>query len=154
MNNEAIYLKNDLSKIVSLRFTSESKNKTGWQGSGSGTVSIDQPEEKVLIFNEQGRWKNENGNEFSFTNIYRWSFEQSSVKLEHLRFGNAQAVYLFHLKAKQKNFWVSDCPHKCDLDYYSAILNIEENQVVLKWDVVGPEKNEKIKYWYEIERNT
>ena len=141
-------LKKALLSIKSLCFISHSDCATGWNGNGNGAVKVDVNGD-VIIFHESGKRKNSNDKEFGFKNTYRWTFESNYVKLEHLRFGENNPVVLFNLEATSETQWTSVCPHKCDLDFYSADLTIEENQIVLKWKVKGPEKDEEINYWYK-----
>jgi hypothetical protein len=153
MNKNVTYLKRALSGIHSLSFTSQSDLNTGWNGSGNGNVEIEE-KSKQLIFKEIGKWKNSDKKQFGFTNTYRWTFESDHVTLEHLRFGAKAPVLLFRLVADSQTNWHSSCPHKCDLDLYSATLVIEDKQVILRWKVEGPRKNEEITYWYKITQLT
>lgn len=140
-------LKQSLLKVKSLRFTSETLEKTGWSGSGNGIVNVKSHGE-IIRYDESGSWLNSNSKTFGFKNTYRWTFEENHVKLEHLRFGEKDPVFLFNLIPKNEYFWTSECPHKCKLDDYNAQLEIKEDQILLNWSVVGPEKNERINYWY------
>jgi Family of unknown function (DUF6314) len=143
-----IRLKEAFLRIQSLCFVSHSDCETGWNGKGTGAVKVEANDD-VIVFYESGKWRNSKDREFGFKNTYRWTFERNHVKLEHLRFGENNPVVLFYLEAISETKWTSVCPHKCDLDLYSADLTIEEEQIILKWKVKGPGKNEEINYWYK-----
>lgn len=120
----------------------------GWQGTGKGNVKSYLDEAGNLIFEEKGLFCLPTGKELPCTNVYRWTFETDVVKLEHLRFGANNPVYLFHLGFVGEQKFVSVCPHACDRDFYEATLTLSETVISLLWIVRGQEKDEKIEYFY------
>ena len=136
-----------LKEIQYLEFSSKSESSSGWSGLGKGRVDTEE-QEASLIYKEKGVWISEAGKEISFKNTYRWTFEESQIRLEHLRFGEDQPVHLFYLKEESDGLWMSVCPHVCDRDLYSAIMKLEENCILLSWRIKGPEKDERIRYKY------
>ena len=141
---------NSLSGVTSLRFVARSANNSGWNGSGNGKVAIAHPNAKTITFTESGQWTTENGKQLNFSNVYRWSLLQSTalIRLEHLRFGKNNPVYLFDLVPENDRDWHSAKPHVCRDDLYSATLRLTPDQIELRWTVKGPEKDEDIRYWY------
>ena len=115
----------------------------------SGKVNIENPSDRVIIFNETIKWKNENSLLINSKNIYRWTFlETGIIKLEHLRFGIENPVFLVELIKSGENKWKSQQPHKCDEDFYSAELYFEKGKPVLYWTVKGPTENYSLKTVY------
>ncbi len=143
---------NRLQAITSLQFTAESfsPTKTGWTGNGKGTVQMEAEGESILLFHEKGSWSGEQGREFAFHNLFRWSLDEQAkqIQLEHLRFGPTKPVYLFHLVQVTANTWESSEPHVCRDDLYEATMKLEEGCIELHWTVRGPETNERIAYNY------
>ena len=138
-----------LEKIETLRFTSSSRasKKTGWTGIGEGMVLVDRKENDTLLFKESGRWKNPEGRSFSFSNTFRWTNLGGNIRLEHLRFGEASPVFLFDLVFDANRRFVSDTPHVCSEDLYTAVLELGQ-YIQLEWSVEGPELSEHICYEY------
>ena len=141
---------NRLPQISTLRFEAYSSNNTGWNGTGTGSVQIKQIDAETLAFTESGTWKSESGQQFKFNNVFRWTLIDSgnSIRLEHLRFGAENPVYLFDLATADGQTWHSIDPHVCRDDLYTAILDVTPDHLELRWTVTGPKKNEDIHYWY------
>ncbi|QDU93628.1 DUF6314 family protein [Lignipirellula cremea] len=139
-----------LSDASSLRFRAQSASGSGWNGSGEGTVATSQPAARTLVFTESGFWKQDHGQRLRFSNVYRWTLLDSdaAIRLEHLRFGEKQPVYLFDLAPQSSEVWESMEPHVCRDDLYSASMRLDATQIALHWKVKGPEKDEDIQYWY------
>jgi hypothetical protein len=121
---------------------------TGWSGSGRGVVTVEAPSPEVLLFRESGIWHPAAGGSLRFHNVYRWTRQQESVRLEHLRFGEEHPVYLFDLVPDSDGVWVSLTPHLCRQDTYAARLRQESDRLTLSWTVLGPVKEEAIEYTY------
>ena len=92
-------IRDRLSSIRELKFVASSSASTGWSGSGVGTVDISQPASDVLVCTESGTWTptGHDGKEIAWANVYRWSLQPPTLRLEHLRFGADNPVYLFDL---------------------------------------------------------
>jgi len=137
--------------IRSVKFESRaaSSMKTGWNGTGVGTVEVESIE-PVILFREHGTWTGEGGAQNTFTNIFRWraDWEQQHIRLEHLRFGPSKPVYLFDLVMDSENTLTSANPHVCSDDLYSAQMRCEPDELLLSWDIQGPKKDVKIAYRY------
>ncbi|MFI4851420.1 MAG: DUF6314 family protein [Gimesia chilikensis] len=141
-----------LSSINSLTFTAQSFGSgSGWNGTGVGTVEVESIDSQTLLFHESGNWSPSEGKSLRFTNVYRWRAysEQKQLRLEHLRFGNANPVYLFDLQQTAADCWDSIEPHVCSEDLYTATLRLENETLHLDWTVKGKTKNERISYVYE-----
>ena len=138
-----------LTRIQTLRFESHSRTGIGWSGVGRGSVELVQPQDDVLVWKERGQWQQNGGREIRFFNFFRWTKQDDQLKLEHLRFGEQQPVYLFQLKAVNEREWRDVEPHLCREDRYSVLLQIEEKCLKLSWTVLGPRHDESINYVYE-----
>lgn len=140
-----------LTSIKELFFNAKTKSSetSGWQGVGRGTVTVTKEKERVLIFSEKGKWRQDLGNELDFTNIFRWTFDpQGMISLEHLRLGPQNPVFLFHLVPIQKKVLTSLDSHLCGNDSYHGQLLLDTKGIKLSWRVIGPRKNEQIDYYY------
>ncbi len=139
-----------LAGVRALRFSAHSETKSGWNGAGRGSVVVAQPDPNTTTFVESGSWQPEEGRELVFSNVFRWSRSDSgkSIRLEHLRHGHANPVYLFALVPNDRDSWHTATPHVCRDDLYSAEMAIGRDAIELLWTVTGPKKNEKIHYWY------
>lgn len=140
-----------LVKINYFEFESSSgeKSQTGWNGNAKGSVTI-KVEQDLIFFKEQGRFKlNCNERETKIENEYIWQeIDSNRIRLFHARFGYDNLVTLFDLIPKDKNSWYSEKQHVCVDDLYSAELYILNNTIELIWQISGPKKQEKIKYFY------
>lgn len=135
-----------------LAFTAESqsKQKGGWNGQGSGVVVAEKESESVLIFHEKGSWISDDGDQIAFTNTYRWTLDLKAylLSLEHLRRGVNHPVFLFHLAPQVDGSLKSVDVHKCKEDTYSGHLFCEPESLKFEWTIVGPKKNEHLVYYY------
>ncbi len=138
-----------LRRVQFLQFVAQSASPSGWNGKGSGRVTVRAPDSSTLIFTEKGTWRPNGGQELGFHNVFRWVvLDVERVRLEHLRFGPDQPVFLFDLVPESPKTWVSDRPHLCQEDRYTAELQLDKGQVHLHWNVTGPKKQESIRYEY------
>lgn len=124
--------------------------KTGWNGVGEGTVDVEAIDDATWLFREKGVWTALDGAQNDFTNVYRWSvdWEREHIRLEHLRFGLTNPVYLFNLVMDLGCSLKSENPHVCSEDLYSALMTYDAKCVLLSWAITGPRKNLKITYRY------
>ena len=100
-----------LISIRNLSFNASSSAATGWNGTGIGTVDVARPATDVLIYTESGTWTPDGGKQLAFTNSYRWTLLDQTLRLEHLRFGAGNPVYLFDLGIDQDSRMASVEPH-------------------------------------------
>ncbi|MEE3234282.1 MAG: DUF6314 family protein [Candidatus Latescibacterota bacterium] len=140
----------NLAHVHTVQSESKSLLKTGWNGKGSGKVSTAWHDKQTLVFTEQGSWQSANGNNFNFSNIYRWTLEKNSISVAHLRQGPNHPVFLVEL-IPDGNILRSKDPHICKRDKYSAMLTMAHTNLSLVWNVVGPSKNEHMVYLYTTE---
>jgi hypothetical protein len=135
--------------VRSLAFVASSGTATGWDGRGAGTVEVKEPGDGVLTFHEQGSWRPEGGErDILFTNVSRWTLADDLLRLEHLRFGEANPVHLFDLAQAGEREWRPASPHFCREDCYSAVLFVGDDGITLRWSIDGPRKRETIEYEY------
>jgi hypothetical protein len=137
-----------LRQVRALSFVAQSAAQTGWNGAGSGTVVVQAFGDQVLTFTEAGVWRPEGGSDIRFRNVFRWTLAGSVVRLEHLRFGAENPVYLFDLEAAGEREWRSASPHLCRKDCYAAHLVVHDDHILVRWFVDGPRKQELIEYRY------
>jgi len=136
-----------LAQVQQLQFRASSRSGSGWNGLGFGVVEVETIDDSTMLFKEAGGWVNEAGKEFDFSNVYRWSRRDESLKLEHLRFGNQAPVYLFDLMLSGEAELRSDHGHVCSEDLYTATMRVHD-VLDLCWRVEGPQMDELIEYRY------
>lgn len=140
-----------LERVRWLRIVAHSGRTTGWNGIGVGSVVVESPRATVLTYAETGTWQPAVGRETRFRNTFRWWLVGPElVRLEHLRFGEDNPVYLFDLAPVTANSWRSVTPHLCREDRYSAELQMREWGLLQRWVITGPRKQERIEYEYLI----
>jgi hypothetical protein len=138
-----------LGRERSLSFIASSSSATGWNGKGSGTVEVASVAAGVITFSESGTWQpNGSEREIRFSNVYRWTLADDVLRLEHLRFGEANPVHLLDLTGAGEREWRPASPHLCRADCYSAVLTLRDDAVHLRWSIDGPRKRETIEYLY------
>lgn len=137
-----------LRQVRTLQFTAHSQSDTGWSGTGSGGVTVLEPAEGVIVFEEAGRWRSLAQVERRFRNVFRWSVVGAHLRLEHLRFGTTRPVFLFDLCPQSSGEWREISPHQCGKDRYTACLRLVGDQVQVSWQIQGPRKQESIDYVY------
>lgn len=115
--------------------------------SGNGNIEISSKDSSVIL-KCNGKWRDKHNNISSFTFSYRFIFENelNEVSIEHMRYGEESPVYLSKLKQNKLGSFVSEEPHICNEDLYSAELFIKENIIHLTWKITGPKKNLILKY--------
>lgn len=138
-----------LQKVSQLKFEASTQTDSKWEGVGNGIVDVASPSSSELVYRESGKWSQNNGPAFGFSNVYRWTLLPSDcVRLEHLRFGDENPVFLFDLQSARQDLWQEIAPHQCSEDCYSATLKLLADVVQLEWTVRGATKNETIRYHY------
>jgi hypothetical protein len=124
----------------------------GWNGSGEGTVRVEEFDFRTTLFHESGSWTPKAGRPILFSNVFRWTLDAGvrSVRLEHLRFGTEHPVYLFDMVSagEGEGILVSADPHVCREDYYAAWMEFDGQTIRLSWKITGPRKDETIEYLY------
>lgn len=130
--------------------TFQFRSGKGQRGFGHGEVAIEKKSDSALIFNEKGKWKGLDGQEFFFRNVFAWTLNRIDcmITLEHLRFGPKSPVFLFHLIPAGQNFLESAHAHLCGQDSYFGHLYDKEGQLELIWRILGPKKNDEVIYIY------
>jgi hypothetical protein len=139
-----------LRRMRSLRFDARTEAGTGWQGVGTGTVSVSAPADGIVVFEEAGTWQPSASGRpaIGFKNVFRWSVVGEALRLEHLRFGPSRPVLLFDMAPGEGGEWREISPHQCREDCYTASLGVTGEEIVVAWSVVGPRKRESIRYTY------
>jgi len=141
-----------LLKIKQLKFhaRSQSVQESGWNGAGIGTVVVTKEGSHVAIFQESGTWKNRQGEEIRFNNVFRWTLDPLAwmISLEHLRLGVDHPVFLFHLAPLSLQTLASIDSHLCEGDVYFGRVFFDAKMFRMHWRVIGPKKNEEIDYFY------
>lgn len=142
-----------LTAVKRLSFNARTKSKEqdlGWNGKGSGQVSVTKVDGSTLTFTEKGTWRGKQGQEINFTNVFRWTLDRNTqlISLEHLRRGPAHPVFLFHLSPSGNRVLSSVDSHLCDGDIYFGQIHFDQQSLCLNWRVIGPKKNEEIESYY------
>jgi hypothetical protein len=139
-----------LLRVRSLRFDARSDAATGWDGVGTGTVTVAEPATGIVVFDEAGTWQPSAAGRATvrFKNVFRWSAVGETLRLEHLRFGPEHPVLLFDMAPGEDGAWREVSHHQCREDCYTASLAVESGQLVVAWSIVGPRKRESIRYTY------
>src|SRR5262245_1358088 len=134
--------------VRALRFEAHTEAATGWEGAGAGCVAVSEPAPGVIVFEEAGRGQQRGHRELAFSNVFRWAPVGEALRLEHLRFGPEQPVFLFDLAPRPDGTWGEVSPHECREDCYSASLRAQGQHLLVRWAVRGPRKREVIEYVY------
>jgi hypothetical protein len=137
-----------LGSVRALSFVARSEKPYGWNGKGSGTIVVQRPSEEMMTFTESGTWQPGVGRDIRFSNVFPWTRAGDVLRLEHLRFGEDHPVYLFDLAPTGEREWRSASPHQCREDCYAAMLTVRDDNIVLRWSIHGPQKQESIEYIY------
>jgi hypothetical protein len=137
-------------KELTFEARSRAARYTGWNGFGKGAVQVEPVEAGVIVFHERGAWTPEGGRQATFSNVFRWTVDPDCrfIRLEHLRFGSDQPVYLFDLVPVDEGVLESSEPHVCQEDLYAARMEFDQHTVRLRWTITGPKKAEDISYTY------
>ena len=137
-----------LGSVAVVQFKAQSLSGIGWDGSAIGVVKVSQPQLNVLVFEESGQFRKPDGQGMNFRNTFRWTRLEETLRLEHLRFGEDNPVFLFDMARQTDGTWRETIPHPCRDDCYSATLRLENNTVIVRWSVNGPKRSETIDYIY------
>lgn len=142
----------DLRRLRTLAFAARSQKATGWNGQGHGQVAVDAPTPDALVFHETGQWQpsgREHLPSLQFSNTYRWTLvDEKTVRLEHLRLGPENPIFLVDLQPDPDHGWASVTPHECVADLYALTLSVESDGITVEWKITGPKKDEHITYRY------
>lgn len=141
-----------LSSVKKLTFSahSQSKEDLGWNGHGTGEVTVTKEGSNLLLFSEKGFWKGKSSQDINFANVFRWTLDKISgtIMLEHLRRGPENPVFLFHLAPSTQHSLSSVNSHLCGGDSYMGQVHFDRSGLKLSWRVIGPTKNEEMRYSY------
>lgn len=118
--------------------------------SAKAEVLVESQEDNTLIFREKGHWFLEGQEELAFSNVFRWRLDLSSclISLEHLRYGNQNPIFLFHLRRVKPNHLQACDPHLCADDCYAGHLLWNRHTIDLHVRSIGPSKNTYLEYCY------
>lgn len=138
-----------LSEVKELIF--HAKGDVGFNGKGSAQVEVKEEEKQKMIFIEKGSWRDNNGQEMAFSNIFQWTLDRNNclISLEHLRHGVKHPVLLFHLTPSENGTLTSVDSHLFEGDTYFGQAFCDQHNLRLHWRVIGPSKNEEINYYYK-----
>lgn len=132
-------------------FAKATKNGTSSILRGTGTVNVSLLNQDELLFYEEGRWGMAQ-NAIQFKNSFRWGYNREGgyFSLEHLRRGWNNPVFLFHLIPTSIDTLSSLESFSCGDDSYFGHLSRKGALFCFFWRVIGPSKNEDLKYYYLI----
>ncbi|MGJ8524369.1 hypothetical protein LMG33818_000077 [Halomonadaceae bacterium LMG 33818] len=144
-----------IGQITRVEFSASTQqgSRTGWNGEGHGKVEVTsslQGEYRVVYLKETGKFCLRGARPVSFKNVYRLTWYANRISLHHERRGKEHAVWLFDLTRDQDNpdVLLSEEPHLCGSDHYSAVLKLSPQGFILNWTIQGARKNERLAYHY------
>lgn len=150
-----IRLGKEIDTISQMEFTASSLSgsKTDWNGGGSGRVKVLTALDsgrRIVRLEETGELRVGAGRSVPFHNTYRLTWYADYIRLHHERFGSEHAVWLFDLieDPKHSDGLISQAPHPCGDDRYSARLVLDDEGFSMSWKIEGPRKNEHLHYRY------
>jgi len=120
-------------------------------GPAFGSVCVKKENDRTLLFTEKGRWVNQKIQSLDFRKILRWSIYYSNglISLEHLHYGPARPVFLFHLAPIGSNRLQSIDSHLCLNDCYFGRIEFAKQHIQFLWRILGPRKNEILYHVYK-----
>ncbi|MCX2523206.1 DUF6314 family protein [Larsenimonas rhizosphaerae] len=124
---------------------------SGWSGTGEGTATPEQDATGTVVrLYETGTFIDNAGHQSITRNVFRFTHAAERISLHHERRGPLHPVWLFDLVADPLNArrLVTDTPHLCGDDRYSAALTLQRGNMQLDWHIQGPRKNEYLRYYY------
>lgn len=124
--------------LAARRFTIEVAHRTGAVQQGAGIIEVRSPDPGHVVWRERGRWTAGSLAGIEFSNSTAWAIEGRILELSHLRRGEAAPVHLVRLVSTTDNAMVSQRPHQCGRDRYSARLAWESDRLSLHWTVASP----------------
>ena len=110
---------------------------------GSGRIRVEQhenPDRSTIIWRERGCWTSGPVAGVPFGNSTAWcrNAGAAGLDLSHLRRGNRVPTFLVRLQPAAPGLMVSERPHLCGPDSYSASLSWSEGHLELRWDILSP----------------
>jgi hypothetical protein len=140
-----------LGKIQRLSFSAKSRqNGEDTTKVGEAGVIVTSPIPTTLIFQEKGHWLSEQASDTAFSNSFRWMLDLNAalITVEHLRYGAAHPVFLFHLTPMQPHTLESVDAHLCGEDTYLGNIVWGKSAIDFHWRIIGPHKNNQLIYHY------
>jgi len=137
---------------IELRCAYKGRDNFRRECTAAGDVTASKIKDSRITFTESGEWTAVNHKTVSFFNVYRWSLieEGGIIRLEHLRFGIDNPVFLVDFAPVGNSILHSMTPHLCGADRYSATLSSNGGAVHLSWIVQGPTKSDEINCVYRL----
>ena len=143
---------NQLKSVTTVALISKSHSKNPLEIKsvrGSGEVAM-KHDNNVITFSELGTWKGGHDQVHHYSNSFRWTWNrlEGMLSLEHLRYGENNPVFLFHLIPADSNRLESQLSHVCGEDSYFGWLNSSDLFLQLTIRTIGLRKNEELQYIY------
>lgn len=138
--------------VKELSFSAKSKRGESLSTKfGKASVEVISSSSSTLIFQEKGVWFDEKRPDSVFNSSFRWTLDLKSllITLEHLRYGSAHPVFLFHLTPSQPFALESVDAHLCSADTYLGNIVWDRSHIDFYWRIIGPLKNDQLTYHYE-----
>lgn len=149
--NELLAFWEKLATIKDLSFATKSKQEEEQSIKiGKAEVFVECPTSSIIIFQEKGNWFLNQLSNTTFSNSFRWMLDinASLITLEHLRYGVAHPVFLFHFTPTQANKLESVDAHLCAEDTYLGSITWDMRGIDFYWRIIGPHKNNQLTYHY------
>lgn len=120
-------------------------------GQAFGSVLVTKEKTGELVFTEKGQWADQVPSEMQFSQTLRWTIDHSAglISLEHLHYGKARPVFLFHLAPIGAKSLQSVDSHFCFQDCYFGRIEFNDQHIRFLWRILGPRKNEVLYHIYQ-----
>ena len=123
-----------------------------WNGRAKATIdvqSVDTCSGKIIHLFEKGQFCSDcSDSSFPFSNTFKLVCQSDTIAFYHERFGAQNPVWLFDLVAISHNTLINKAVHQCVQDQYTVLITLNEKDIEMQWNIIGPRKNEKINYHY------
>lgn len=140
-----------LTRIKQLSFSAKSRNgEVQITKIGKADVHITSLSSSICVYEEKGYWFRNGIPETSFNSSFRWTLDLQTclISLEHLRYGFAHPVFLFHLTPTKPFVLEAVDAHLCAADCYLGSILWDSSSIHFHWRIIGPSKNDELIYQY------
>lgn len=148
--NELVAFWERLLQVKKLSFSAKLQSSETSLKVGKAEVLVSTPTPSIVVFQEKGFWFENQLPDTAFSNSFRWSLDTNAslITLEHLRYGDAQPVFLFHFSVAKPSLLESVDAHLCGDDTYLGNIVWSPHSIDFHWRIIGPHKNNHLNYHY------
>lgn len=106
---------------------------------GTGTVVVELDGTDRIVWREKGEWAEGPLSGLRFHNSTTWErLGEGALRFSHLRRGDAHPTTVVTLVPDTDGVWLSEAPHLCGADQYSARVQLVDQEVHIRWEVSSP----------------